>query len=503
MESLETSRLLSGRLLARNSLWNLLGYGLPLGVAVVAIPPLVSALGTERFGFLAIGWALVGYFSLFDLGLGRALTKLVAERLARREVHDLPQLVGTGLIVLLVLGFAAAVAVVVAVPFLVDDVFRPAPGLRREAELSFAILGLTLPAVILSTALSGVLEAHQRFRAINLVRIPAGVFSYLGPLLAVVLQPSLVSATSALLIVRLASCGAYLWACRAVLPSIGAAFDRSLVRPLISFGGWVTVSNVIGPLMVYFDRFVIGALLSLTAVAYYATPYELVTRIWVVPQAVVAVVFPALTMAASADLGRLEALYGRTIDVLIPVLFAPLGAVVLLAPELLTAWLGPDWSAHSAPVLRWLAVGVFVNSIARVPFSLIQGIGRPDLTARLHLAELPLYLLLLVGLLHAGGITGAAAAWTLRIVLDTAALFWLAHRVAPGLRRVGGQAVGRTTAAAAGMGLLALPSDPLMKALLVVGLSGLAGWAGLRVLRSATRDVRGARVAPAEARDGS
>ena len=41
-------------------------------VALATIPALVRRLGTDRFGILTIGWAVLGYFSLFDLGLGRA-----------------------------------------------------------------------------------------------------------------------------------------------------------------------------------------------------------------------------------------------------------------------------------------------------------------------------------------------------------------------------------------------------------------------------------------------
>jgi len=77
--------LTQGRLLARNTILNVLGYSLPMLVAIFAIPPLVKGLGTERFGILTLAWVIIGYLSLFDLGLGRALTKLVAEKLNRTK----------------------------------------------------------------------------------------------------------------------------------------------------------------------------------------------------------------------------------------------------------------------------------------------------------------------------------------------------------------------------------------------------------------------------------
>ena len=80
--------LVGGRRLARNVFWNLLGVGTPLLVAVVAIPRLIEALGTDRFGVLTLAWMVVGYFGLLDLGLGRALTKLVAERLGKGQDEE-------------------------------------------------------------------------------------------------------------------------------------------------------------------------------------------------------------------------------------------------------------------------------------------------------------------------------------------------------------------------------------------------------------------------------
>src|SRR5215472_2321213 len=75
------AHLTSNRLLARNTLWNLAGSVAPMLVAAVCIPLLIKGLGTDRFGVLTLVWALIGYATLFDLGLGRALTQLVAAKL--------------------------------------------------------------------------------------------------------------------------------------------------------------------------------------------------------------------------------------------------------------------------------------------------------------------------------------------------------------------------------------------------------------------------------------
>src|SRR2546430_5907904 len=79
---------------ARHTLYNILGQALPLAVGLVAIPIVTRSLGDTRFGLLALMWAIIGYFSLLDLGLGRATTKFVAEALARQDARRAPQVAG-------------------------------------------------------------------------------------------------------------------------------------------------------------------------------------------------------------------------------------------------------------------------------------------------------------------------------------------------------------------------------------------------------------------------
>ena len=287
--------LTGGQLLARNVLWNLLGTGAPLLVGIVAIPILIEGLGAARFGVLTLAWMVVGYFSLFDLGLGRALTKLVAEKLGKGLSDEIPPLIWTAILLMAALGILGAVIVAALSPWLVGGVLKIPPELQSETLTSFYLLAASIPIVISSTGLRGILEAHQLFGLVNAVRIPLGLFTFLGPVTVLPFSNSLVPVVAVLVVARLASWCAYAVLCIRVEPALrySVAIHRAVVRPLINFGGWMTVSNIVGPLMVYMDRFLIGAMVSMTAVAYYATPYEVVTKLWIIPGALMGVMFPA------------------------------------------------------------------------------------------------------------------------------------------------------------------------------------------------------------------
>jgi O-antigen/teichoic acid export membrane protein len=425
--------LTSGRLLARNTIWNLIGNGSPMIVAVFSIPILIHGLGKDRFGVLALAWGLIGYASLFDMGLGRALTQLVANKLGSGEEHEIPTLVSTSLVLMFILGIIGAVVMVGISPWLVHRSLKIPAELQSEVLWGFYLVGLSVPIVISTAALRGLLEAYQRFGLINALRIPMGVFAYLGPLLVLPFSKSLFAIVAVLIVGRIVGWVAHLLFCVRVIPALRhcVRWQRSVAGPLIRFGSWMTVSNLVNPLMTTLDRFVIGSLVSVAAVAYYTTPYEMVSKLWLIPSSLVAVMFPAFSTSFARDPNRTALLYGRTMKYLLLALFPVILVIVVFAQDGLRLWLGADFAQHSTRALQWLAVGLFINGLAGAPFAVVQGAGRPDLTAKLHLVELPAYLVALFWLTKVWGIEGAAIAWTARVALDAVVLFAFTKRFLP------------------------------------------------------------------------
>ena len=424
-------KLTHGGMLARNTVLSLIGQGVPILAAIVAIPLLIKGLGTDRFGVLTLVWLVMGYFSIFDLGLGRALTQIVSAKLGAEEHQEIQTIIWTALLMIMAMGLLGAATLILSAPWLVGAVLTISPGLQAEALTSFYLMAVSLPLVISSSSLRGVLEAHQRFDLTNAVGGVMGVYSFLAPLLALSFSSQLPFIVACLLVGRLFSWGAYFLFCRRAVPSLrqGIIFRPSWLWPLISFGGWITLTNIVGPLMLYLDRFLISGLVSVAAVAYYATPFELVTKLWLIPGALAGVLFPALAASVFEDRKRANQLFERGVKYLFLLMF-PLTLVILVfAQEVLTVWLGADFAAHGTRVLQWLTIGVFINSLAWIPSALIQSAGRPDLVAKLHILEFPLYLFVLIWATKAYGIIGAASIWVLRVALDAVIMFYLGQKI--------------------------------------------------------------------------
>lgn len=415
-------------LLARNTVYNLLGQIAPLFAALLAIPILVRNLGADRFGVLGISWVVLGYFSLFDLGLGRVITKMIAEKLGSDRKEDIAPIIWTGLGFMLMLGLIMMSLLLAVSHLLVHSVLKIPQTLQDESFRAFIILAACVPIVVMTAGLRALLEAYQKFGIVNLIRMANGVMLYISPLIVLPFTLSIQYIVLVLTLVRLVVLSVYFVACRQKIPIMRnqVVFRRELIKPMLKLGGWMSVSNIIGPVMVYFDRFLMGAWLSVTAVAYYVTPYEIISKGMVITTSVVRVLFPAFSMSIQTAPQRAADLYSRGNRILLLLFFPITLTIIVFAPWGMNIWL-PEFAEQGARVMQWLAIGVMINAFGQVAFAAIQAAGRPDLTAKLHLIEMPLYLLSLYFFIRWFGIVGAAMAWTMRLFFETVILFKMAE----------------------------------------------------------------------------
>ena len=439
MEDLSTSAsptaVPGGAALARNAFLNFAGLGVPLLAAVIAVPLLVRALGVTRFGLLGLAWASLEYLALLDAGLTRATTQSVATAISR-GTRDIRQVVSVSLALLFGVGVVFGGIFAVTAPWLAI-LLRVPPELHAEAVALFRVVGISVPVVLLMTSMRGVLEGAHRFDLSVATKIPGSLAAVLIPAACAYAGFSLPAMMLIVLAARVVIC-AVLWR---ILPRAIPGFAWEVPREWVRlrtigrFAAWVGVSSVISPILVYLDRFFLAAFASVTAAGYYVGPYEGVTRLLVVPVSLSGVLFPALASMAArgeSDVARAGRVVGRAVRQVFLAVLPAVAVAAVFAPLILTVWLGKDYATYSTTALRILAVGVLANALAHVPFAYIQAIGRPDLTARLHIVELIIHVPLTWWLVKRFGISGAAMAWTFRVTLDALLLAivsaWLRHK---------------------------------------------------------------------------
>jgi O-antigen/teichoic acid export membrane protein len=405
---------------------------MPIGIA--AIPFLLHGLGVDRLGVLTLIWALIGYFSIFDFGLGRALTYKVASLQAHGRMDRALGSIKFGLLALLGLGIVCALLVTGAVLIFGISWLNVEPQIYKETHASVIIASAAIPITTLTSGFRGVLEGLEEFGIANILKTLLGFANFLVPVAVVYgYGPDLSLVVLGLLAARLIVMLLYgAVVVRLLLPfkspsSRGAGDTKELA----TFGAWLTISNIVSPMMTTSDRFIISHFAGAAVVAYYSVPFDFLFRLLLIPSALTTSLFPVFAgkQMFSED-GRKESrnlYYKATRSVAI--LMLPL--VILIAAFSyygLDIWLGKTFAQNSYVIVIILSFGVLFNSIAQVPFTVVQATGDARSTALLHLSEFLIYLpIMLYGVSHFG-IVAAAAAWLFRMLVDLAVLHWIAIR---------------------------------------------------------------------------
>lgn len=423
---------ISGGLVARNALWSFSARILPLIIGFVCMPFIIEGLGADRFGLLALSWSVILYFTVFDFGLGQATTKYVAEVIGQRKLDLIPGYVWTATLTQACLGVAAALILLAATPLLTEKFLKIPPALIGQSQHVLHILAVVIPLLLISNSFRGVLEASQRFDYITAVSIPASASTYVCPLMGVFFGWSLPVIVALIVTVRLVILAIFMMICFRLYPILlRLTFpDTNILRKVLGFGSWLTVSSIIIPLYATTDRFVVGSLVSIGAVAYYSTSVDLGRRLGIFSSILAEILFPAFSVLEgsnqkekSQELFRRASKFQYLFTGLITIL------VVVLAYDIMNLWLGPDFAREGTRPLQIVAFGIGINSLGWVPFSRYMAAGRSDLLAKYHLIMLPIYILLTYKLTLWWGIIGTATAVCVNSVMVSFYNFFWAHRL--------------------------------------------------------------------------
>ena len=414
--------------LKRDTFYNLIGSIIPMLISMATVPVYLRLIGDARYGVLALVWLFLGYFGVFDPGISRAASFHIARLHADEHARERESTFWTALLINLAFGLAGGIiAYCVARPLFMSS-FKMPEALRGEVFSALPWIAASVPISIVAGVLSGALMARGRFDLSNSISAGNIMLSQLVPLaIAYWHGPDLRWLIPAVLVARMVGTLPTCLYLIKVLPlGRGGRFDASRVKSLFSYGGWITLTNLLNPLLTALDRVLIGSLVSAQAVAYYTVPFNLVSRTSVIPGALAASLFPRFSQGNEEEGGRLASdAVAALAAVLTPVVV--FGAAAL--PLFMRAWVGQKFAAQAASVGIVLFIGIWINGLAYIPYEHLQATERPDIVAKFHSIELLPFLGVLWAGVHFYGLIGAAWAWTLRVTVDAGLLFAVAGRL--------------------------------------------------------------------------
>jgi len=409
----------------RNSLYNLIGAVTPLVLALATIPLYLAVVGTERYGALAIAWLILGYFGLFDLGLGRAVAQRIAALHESTQEHR-AQVFWTAAVVNIGIGLVGTVLLYFGARYFFLNLFEADEALIAEMLAAVPILAAAVPVATLTGVATGALQGREKFLDVNIATVIGTSLFQLFPLaVAYAVGPTLKWLILAAVIARVLGFLVMFSRVRLhLLKQHKAQFDSAEWLALLKFGGWVSVTTMVGPLIIIADRLMIGAILGAAAVAIYAVAFDIARRISLLPNALGQAIFPRI---AKGDHEQRNALMRQSLGALDLFMTAPVIGALFIAGPFLELWVGPEVGGPAANVCRILLIAYWANAFAIIPFVRLQAQGRPDIVTKIILVQAPFHLTALYLALNGYGLLGAAVIVAARSIIEVFVMLYFAN----------------------------------------------------------------------------
>jgi len=420
----------------KNIAWNLCGLGVPLIIAVLTIPSLIKMIGLERFGLLSLAWGMIGLAGLFDLGIGRATTQMVARFRGLNKLAQIPVVVKTATVISCCAGLVGSVILCLVVLADLQTAIKYSEGLNYEVTMAAYLLAVAIPIQSVSSMFRGVNEAFENFREISVVRMGLGAATFLGPFIVAFFSTNLIPLVSTLLcsrIIALFCFSKYAKRCvskEMIGERVGVPVQVSpvIAKQLLLSGGWVTVSNVIYTLMMQADRIIIGVVISASAISSYTIPYEMVTQSFILVGAITTVFFPNLIIIINDKSDNVMNVFFRWLLLVIIIMALASVLIATCIPYILPMWLDSSVSKSTVLVGQILCISLVPYSVGSMYLALIHAYKRFDITAKAHLYEAPLFVILMYYMIVYYGLEGAAFTWVFRVIVDTLILVvWFSY----------------------------------------------------------------------------
>lgn len=406
--------------LSQKTFHSLLVQFLPLVLGLILIPNFIQEMGGERFSFLSLGWAILGYFSFFDLGIGRTLTKIVAEDPDLFQRKDGNVLIFSSCSFVGMMSLFASLILFIFTDWFVGKFLTVSPDLVSELILAAKVLVFGIPMVSLTAAFRGAIEGLNDFKSANLIQFLNGIVIFVFPFLGWKFAPSMVAVSVLLIFGRsLICCLSFylLWQKAPQLLKNKLDLRVAGIVSVLSHGGWITLGNAIAPLMANLDKVLVGGLVELAKLASYTTPMEVVGRVWTFPTAVTRILFPQLAETNKFP-ERMVGIFQEGNSLVLLLVFPVCLFLSVFSAEWIHFWLRDGLSAEAPIVAKILVLGIYVNCLNWVSCSWLLASKHVRWTVVTTLIEIPIFFGALFFLTKQFGVVGAALAWSFRLIFD-------------------------------------------------------------------------------------
>lgn len=414
-----------------NAIWSAAGFILPLILFLATTPYYEDKLGASQFGILFLVLAIIGYFSIFDLGFSSATLKYLSECIGKRDNEQMKKIISGSFTIYLALGILGSLVIFLSVDFIVDKLFKIEKEYIEVSKFAFYVASFAFTFRMLSTVFDALIRAFQRYDLTTKIGIVFSTANLMGGVLLLYLGFGLRAIIIWYFLLICLQFPIFIVISRRLFPEfrIHLGIEKDILKILFNFSWPAFISAVSGMLLFQLDKALIGAMLSMAAVTFYTIPAELSIRIHSFMASFSQVIFPLSSeLNAKGDTSRLKYLYFKSSKIIIVIATSVIVPLLVFSDKIISFWMGIDFANKTGFVFPVLLISYYVVIFTIVPYFFLNGFGKPKVNAIYSFLSFILNISACLVLIPKYGINGAAIA-TFIGMLQVPFYIWTFHKI--------------------------------------------------------------------------
>ncbi len=407
-------------------------------VLAIGFPIYLHFLGYEKYGVWLVLATVLSFAQLGNLGIGRAIMKLVAEEHGRNNMKGIQQYVATAIGILIISGTLALITIIV-LKIQIVAAFKLTGENAQMALWLLPYIGCLSVYVFIVQTLNATVSGLGRMDLANWTQTfgrivavtTAGSLLYSGHgikslLIGNILSYVLIHIVSLILIRRIAHIR---------LLQIGN-FNAQYCKRLLSFGFGLSVSSLISMLLSPFNKLMLSRYAGVSTIPIYEIASNGSIHVRALIEAGLRALMPEISRIGANVTrhagDRISQMYHRAMK-LIFLFGIPMyvGLIILLTP-LLKFWLGHRFVDELPVAFRIMLVSAFISLLSVPSYYTLLGLGMVRYTLMAHtILSGTSTLIILTAIFICHSISVATVSWAIlsATTITTLYLIWQNKRV--------------------------------------------------------------------------
>jgi O-antigen/teichoic acid export membrane protein len=321
---------------------------------------IANKIGETDYGIYFFVSAITGYFGILNLGIGNTLIKFVAEYHAKDDKEKLNEVINTAFFMFIVVGVIGAAILFIIGTFLLGYLSEvmttlDTPDFYHKARAIMYIIAINFTFSLALASLNGVLSGLQRYDILAGITFVMSIVNVIVVFIVLSMGNGVIELVFYTIITGLFSFIIVAYFIQKLLPYVTLSrkyVNRGMFRQLFDLGISVFLLSIFVMVIYYTDRLVIGLFVGISLITFYQAAWKVQGISSKVSEIGIRAMIPAASeLDAKKNFRGIREMYLRGTKYVLAFCLALAVPVIFLSREILTLWMGSDYSQYYVIVI--------------------------------------------------------------------------------------------------------------------------------------------------------